>query len=303
MFVIRSRVSAAICTCTFRIAMAGIRLPDIGKLGIRIATGIRDHKKVAPSNMAEDAKLKSLSRKLDNEKRERQRNLKKEEKRMRRKKCAIDKRRGLIGLNFAAGKLPRIPAPSLHASESVKFSADEAVVHESSNGAAVFPIQEVLVVENHEKRTVRDLGKSAGTPVDGLGTRGGKIILPSLGTYANESLANSKKNLNLSPSRKAKEPEFLICDGAMNDDEDNSEPKFQDSISSLRELTGERAESESFQSSANESDVISGHYSGERKRTAQQSLEEAFLAIQACRYIRTPSKQMFRTDAKKADLR
>lgn len=73
--------------------MSGIHLPDIGKLGIHIATGIKDKKKVAPSNMAENARLRALATRIDNEKHERTRVLQTEEQKMKRRKQYIDKRR------------------------------------------------------------------------------------------------------------------------------------------------------------------------------------------------------------------
>ena len=73
--------------------MAGIRLPDIGRLGIRIATGIKDRKRVAPNNMVEHARLKALSQRLDNEKKERRRALVKEQRQIRKNKRKIESRR------------------------------------------------------------------------------------------------------------------------------------------------------------------------------------------------------------------
>ena len=79
--------------------MAGIYLPDIGKLGIRIATGLRDKKKVSPSNMAENARFQAFSMRLETEKHERNRVLKKEERRMKTRKRKIDRRRDDIQRN------------------------------------------------------------------------------------------------------------------------------------------------------------------------------------------------------------
>lgn len=79
--------------------MSGIHLPDIGKLGIHIATGMKDKKKVAPSNMAESARFRAISTRIDNEKQERRRVLKTEERKMKLKKHNIDKRRHDIQRN------------------------------------------------------------------------------------------------------------------------------------------------------------------------------------------------------------
>ena len=67
--------------------MSGIQLPDIGKLGIRIATGIKDKKKVAqPSNIAESARLPALATRIDNEKHERTRVLQTEQQKLKHRK-------------------------------------------------------------------------------------------------------------------------------------------------------------------------------------------------------------------------
>lgn len=73
--------------------MAGIHLPDIGRLGIRIATGMRDKKRVGPHNMVEHARLKLLSERIDSEKKERHRELLKEQHQIWNKKKRIDYRR------------------------------------------------------------------------------------------------------------------------------------------------------------------------------------------------------------------
>lgn len=41
--------------------MLGIHLSDIGKLRIRIANGIKDKKKIAPSNMAKGSRNRALA--------------------------------------------------------------------------------------------------------------------------------------------------------------------------------------------------------------------------------------------------
>lgn len=72
--------------------MAGIHLPDIGKLGIHIATGINDKKKVSPLNMIENARLKAISKKIDSEKKNRYRIFKNEQKMMKMRDKRIRKR-------------------------------------------------------------------------------------------------------------------------------------------------------------------------------------------------------------------
>lgn len=84
--------SDGLWTITFK-PMAGIHLPDIGRLGIRIATGMRDKKRVGPTNLAEHARLKLLSQRIDSEKKERLRVLVKEERHICCKKKKIDYRR------------------------------------------------------------------------------------------------------------------------------------------------------------------------------------------------------------------
>ena len=140
--------------------MSGIHLPDIGKLGIHIATGIKDKKKVAPSNMAESARLRALATRIDNEKHERTRVLQTEEQKMRRRKKYIDKRRRdiqrskkeKIKLNVDS-KNRKNAFPSLIAycktssDRSIELKKREKEVGQYSNTAynatsAVFPIQD-----------------------------------------------------------------------------------------------------------------------------------------------------------------
>ena len=139
--------------------MAGIHLPDIGKLGIHIATGIRDKKKVAPSNMAENARFQALSSRLDTEKHERSRVLKKEERRMKRKKHNIDKRRqdiqnnkkqeirNDVDSNDRNRFLPMISHPSKASVDNYKddsFSKERNDIDQSSANSptsAIFPFK------------------------------------------------------------------------------------------------------------------------------------------------------------------
>lgn len=141
--------------------MAGIHLPDIGKLGIRVATGIRDKKKVAPSNMAENARFQALATRLDTEKHERSRVLKKEERRMKRKKHRIDKRRqdiqknkkqeinSDVDTNDRKRFLPLISHPKTASVNDCKddlLSEDQKDLDQYSGSptSAIFPIQDAL---------------------------------------------------------------------------------------------------------------------------------------------------------------
>lgn len=140
--------------------MSGIHLPDIGKLGIHIATGIKDKKKVAPSNMAESARLRALATRIDNEKHERTRVLQTEEQKMKRRKHYIDKRRRdiqrskkeKITLNIDSKNRkntfpPLIALCKTSDDRNIELKKREKEVGQYSNTAhnpasAVFPIQD-----------------------------------------------------------------------------------------------------------------------------------------------------------------
>ena len=186
--------------------MAGIHLPDIGKLGIRIATGIRDKKKVAPSNMAENARFQALSTRLDSEKHERSRVLKKEERRMKRKKHGIDKRRldiqkskrqdlnNNVDTNDGKRFLPLISLPKTAISYDrgdELLSDDRKDFDQYSGGpsSAIFPIQDelsrLLESASDQRRVSREKRK---------------IILPSIDTDPGEDNVKHRKT---APSKKS----------------------------------------------------------------------------------------------------
>ena len=164
--------------------MSGIHLPDIGKLGIHIATGIKDKKKVAPSNMAESARLRALATRIDNEKHERTRVLQTEEHKMRRRKQYIDKRRRdiqrsrkeKIKLNVDS-KNRKNAFPSLIAycktssDRNIEMKKREKEVGQYSNTAynpmsAVFPIQDDFRLLDKEGNPVNEKRKLSLPPIE-----------------------------------------------------------------------------------------------------------------------------------------
>ncbi|XP_022777906.1 uncharacterized protein LOC111319375 [Stylophora pistillata] len=189
--------------------MAGIHLPDIGKLGIHIATGIRDKKKVAPSNMAENARYQALSTRLESEKHERSRVLNKEERRMKRKKHRIDKRRQDIERNRrqehnsnvdnSDGKI-FLPSISLSKTANSHNYGDELISedpqdfdpHPGKSSSAIFPIQDEFsqLLESSEG--------------DGRFREKRKIVrLPSIETNSGDNKIKHRKTAPLRKNLKA----------------------------------------------------------------------------------------------------
>lgn len=324
--------------------MAGIHLPDIGKLGIHIATGIRDKKKVAPSNMAESARFQALSSRLDSEKHERSRVLKKEERRMKRKKHKIDKRRQDIQKNKKQEIrtnvdtkdrkrfLPLITHPktaSVNDCKDDSFSEDQNDLDQysaSSPTSAIFPIQDEL----------GRLLNSAGREIRASEKR--KIILPSIETGSGEGNIKYRKTAPLKKkTRKNKVTnannitldrtfeETNVARGSqvfVNPTEETAILSIsRDAFNSTREklevdtkISSEERnkelgnEDETYEqimngtdSSIDESDPSANPFNyllleEQRRRALHQNLEDAFRAIQACRYIRTPSRRGKETD-------
>lgn len=324
--------------------MSGIHLPDIGKLGIHIATGIKDKKKVAPSNMAENARLRALSTRLDTEKHERSRVLKKEERRMKRKKHTIDKRWHDIQRNkkedlYAGvdnngkGKFPPLisyPKPSDGTQDELSEDTKE-LDHDSSRNcspsSAIFPIQdEFRFFENRESRTNEKR----------------KLILPPIGTDAAEGKTKHRKStpfrkrhrkksitksnnsiilerncqessemknskLGHGSSIEAKHLTFSIDHEILNsnklEEKNNVEIKLPcPTLTEEKETVTQTEENEALlkienggelgldetNSSANPFNYLL--IEEQRKKALNQNLEDAFRAIKACRYIRTPSR-------------
>lgn len=203
--------------------MAGIHLPDIGKLGIRVATGIRDKKKVAPSNMAENARFQALATRLDSEKHERSRVLKKEERRMKRKKHRIDKRRqdiqknrkqdinSDVDTNARKRFLPLISHPkTVTANESKDdlLSEDWKDIdqYSSSPTSAIFPIQdEISHLLDSANEGNRQIEKR-------------KIILPSIETVSADGNSKYRKTV---PLKKRSKKNGSIMDSNKNSLERN----------------------------------------------------------------------------------
>ena len=325
--------------------MAGIHLPDIGKLGIRIATGIRDKKKVAPSNMAENARFQALSTRLDTEKHERSRVLKKEERRMRRKKHNIDKRRQDIQNNKKqeirndvdtndrkVRFLPMISHPKTASLDDYKndtFSEEQDDLDQCSANSpisAIFPIQDELSRLLNSTRGERSTEKR-------------KIILPSIEPGSGEKYRKTsplkektRKNKVTNTNNATLRNNFEETDVAslkasqvfLNPPEETTILSFaRDPFNSTKEdlevdtkissqatkedLRNENETHEQIRSgtgtSIDESNLSANPFNyllleQERRRALHQNLQDAFRAIQACRYIRTPSRRGRETDDK-----
>ena len=324
--------------------MAGIHLPDIGKLGIRIATGIRDKKKVAPSNMAENARFQALSSRLDTEKHERNRVLKKEERRMKRKKHNIDKRRqdiqnnkkqeirNDVDTNDRNRFLPMISHPNKASVNNYKddsFSEERDDIDQSSANSptsAIFPIQDELS---------RLLNSSRG------GNRANekrKIMLPSIENDSGEKYRKTaplkkktRRNKVTNTNDITLERNFAETDVARGSQEfrnlteettifsvtrhDAFNPTKQElevgaKLSSKSTKIGLENENETHKQIINGTDMSIDELDPsanpfnylllqeQRRKALHQNLEDAFRAIQACRYIRTPSRRERETDEK-----
>lgn len=209
------------------IEMSGIHLPDIGKLGIHIATGVKDKRKVASSNMAENARFRALSSRLDNEKHERSRVLKKEERKMKRKQHNIDKRLHdiqrnkkqelsnacLDSNNNERGKLlPSISHPKVtnRTKDESKEEHKDVDRYSSSNcspTSAVFPIQDdFLGLENRESRL----------------TKKPKVFLPPIETDVEQ---NKTKHRSSTPFTKKSKKKRVLKRNRGISEKGSSEPK------------------------------------------------------------------------------
>lgn len=326
--------------------MSGIHLPDIGKLGIHIAAGMKDKKKVTPRNMAEDAKFRALSTRLDSEKHERSRALKKEERRMKRRKHKIDKR----WCDIQKGKKEELHATNCD--DSVKGTFPPLISYTRPSGepkdelsretkdleqyscssysptSAIFPIQDdVLFFEgNRESRDGGEKQKFTLPPIE-------KVVVESKTkerkstpfkkkakknniSRTNKKIMerdfeesshprNSKKRRQSSPlvvaqnltsndhkedivsSKEESKVEMRLPSPTMINRKETSqltegdEPVLQ--IESGAELNFDEANS-----SANPFNYLL--VEAQRRKAINQNLEDAFRAIKACRYIRTPSR-------------
>ena len=315
--------------------MAGIHLPDIGKLGIRIATGIRDKKKVAPSNMAENARYQALSTRLESEKHERSRVLNKEERRMKRKKHRIDKRRQDIeksrrqelnsNVDISDGKifLPSISLPKTAISHDYGdelFNEDQKDFDQCpGKSSAIFPIQDELS---------RLLDSSRGDR--GLREKRKIVQLPSIETSSGDNKIKHRKTATLRKNLKAnnlvnKEQNALEIKDMNSEIEKELEvrPNPQIETFNVSNKQDQRGDKDIFSPTGKEGVEDEDHRHAEitvstdfiidesissenpfnyllleeqRRKAFHQNLEDAFRAIKTCRYIRTPSRRDKETD-------
>lgn len=311
--------------------MAGIHLPDIGKLGIRIATGIRDKKKVAPSNMAENARYQALSTRLESEKHERNRVLNKEERRMKRKKHRIDKRRQDIeksrrqelnsSVDISDGKLflPSISLPKTTISHDYGdelFNEDQKDFDQypGKSPSAIFPIQDELSRLLDSSRSDRRLREKR------------KIVqLPSIETSSGDSKIKHRKTAALRKNLKAnnlmnKDKNALEIKDMNSEIEKELEvrPNPQIETFNVSNKQDQRGDKDIFSPTGKEEVgnednrnaeitvstdfIIDESISSEnpfnyllleeqRRKAFHPNLEDAFRAIKTCRYIRTPSRR------------
>lgn len=316
--------------------MAGIHLPDIGKLGIRIATGIRDKKKVAPSNMAENARYQALSTRLDSEKHERNRVLNKEERRMKRKKHRIDKRRQDIeksrrqelngNVDISDGKLylPSISLPKTAISHDYRdelFNEDQKDFDQypGKSSSAIFPIQDEfsrLLESSRSDRRLREKRKI--------------VQLPSIETSSGDSKIKHRKTATLRKNLKAnnlmnKDKNALEIKDMNSEIEKELEvrPNPQIETFNVSNKQDQRGDKDIFSPTGKEGVEDEDHRHAEitvstdfiidesissenpfnyllleeqRRKAFHQNLEDAFRTIKTCRYIRTPSRREKETD-------
>ena len=326
--------------------MSGIHLPDIGKLGIHIATGMKDKKKVAPSNMAENARFQALSARLDSEKHERSRVMKKEERRMQRKQHKLDKRwhdiqrnkkqelSACVDSQNGKEKFPPLICfsnkPDGSNDELIEESKDldQSSSNNCSPTSAIFPIQDNFrVFESRQSRasekrklllppieTERTEGKTKhrkSTPFKKkpkknciLKKKRARSILEHDCQRASES---KDSKLHIAPPLESKhqnteilistEKEIENCEvnfSSLRPDEERGAVKEEllyltdDEATSLQLEGGTDLSVDVTHSSANPFNYLL--VEAQRRKALHQNLEDAFRAIQTCRYIRTPSK-------------
>ena len=269
--------------------MAGIHLPDIGKLGIHVATGVLDKKKVAPNNMAEEARLKAFLNRVENEKHERIRVIKKELRRMKKRKRRIDQRLEDIGrsrtvpLKMAQRKsvsctqLPPILKSSPIAKKPRKRltirEGDETISSDDNteglvSKTTIFPIQDEL--DNSSSNS--DKSSTTLPPL----SKGKDVIKKRVRNTANNSSRRISKDRKTSNESCSTIKKKTSADLSM-DNEIKEESFYNNEV---EDVTVEDATS-----------VLGFDARGFLPRKLpQQSLEDAFNAIKACRYIRTPSR-------------
>lgn len=327
--------------------MSGIHLPDIGKLGIHIATGMKDKKKVAPSNMAENARFQALSVRLDTEKHERTRVLKKEERRMQRKQHKIDKRwhdiqrnkkqelSACVDSQNGKAKFPPLicyPNKPDGSNDELNEESKDLDQYSSSNcspTSAIFPIQDNFRVFESRQNRASEKRKLILPPIEteraDCKTKQRKSTpfkkkpkknnimkrKHSRGIYEQDcqrvsELENSKVRTAspLQSKHQALSPDGFIS----TENEVKKEVKFSslapeeeiralkeevpyhtdDEATSLQLEDGTDLSVDETNSSANPFNYLL--IEAQRRKALHQNLEDAFRAIQACRYIRTPSQ-------------
>ena len=316
--------------------MAGIHLPDIGKLGIRIATGIRDKKKVAPSNMAENARYQALSTRLDSEKHERNRVLNKEERRMKRKKHRIDKRcqdieksrrqelNGNVDISDGKLYLPSISLPKTAISHDYRdelFNEDQKDFDQypGKSSSAIFPIQDEfsrLLESSRSDRRLREKRKIVQLPSIETSSGDSKIKLRKTATLrknlkANNLMNKDKNALEIKDMNSEIEKELEVRPNSQIETFNVSNKQDQRGDKDIFSPTGKEGVEDEDHGHAkitvSTDFIIDESISSEnpfnyllleeqRRKAFHQNLEDAFRAIKTCRYIRTPSRREKETD-------
>lgn len=324
--------------------MSGIHLPDIGKLGIHIATGIKDKKKVAPSNMAENARLRALATRIDNEKHERTRVLQTEEQKMKRRKQYIDKRRRdiqrskkeKITLNIDSKKRknafpPLIAYCKTSYDRNIEVEKREKEVGQYSNTthnptSAVFPIQDDFRCLDKGGNLVNEKRKLSLPPIEAKRserkTKQRKLSpfkRKSETNAANSSARNISKQdyegssqlnesiLRVRSQEKSKqfnaeawisttntEVEGEIGISPQGEETDKAEIQLEgtndhvgEKLFNLENRTDGVVDA--VNSSANPFNYLL--VEAQRRKVFHQNLKDAFSAVKACRYLRTPIRE------------
>ena len=317
--------------------MSGIHLPDIGKLGIHIATGIKDKKKVAPSNMAENARLRALATRIDNEKHERTRVLQTEEQKMKRRKQYIDKRRRdiqrskkeKITLNIDSKKRknafpPLIAYCKTSYDRNIEVEKREKEVGQYSNTthnptSAVFPIQDDFRCLAKGGNPVNEKRKLSLPPVDtkilerktkqrksetnAANTSARNILKQDYegSSQLNESILRVRsqeksKQFNVEPwtSPTNTEVEGEIGISPQGEEKDKAEMQLEGTNQHVGEELFNLENSRDvvvdvLNSSANPFNYLL--VEAQRRKVLHQNLKDAFSAVKACRYLRTPIRE------------
>lgn len=265
--------------------MAGIHLPDIGKLGIHVAAGVNDKKKVAPMNLVEEARLKAFLNRVENEKHERSRVIKKELRRMKRRKRRIDQRlEDLERSKTIALKVEKKTAsctilPPILKSSPVRkkprkkrtIREEEEVILYEDNSAGLVSKTTVFPIQDELQSSSSNSDKASALPP----------ISPHKEKLQDVKVKSDKSRRKMSKDRKTSSESL------------GSKITKKTSVALQSNGTAEVDSNDGDQYVSVEDTTLILGFDARGilpRKQPQQSLEDALNAIKACRYIRTPSE-------------